>query len=46
MHVYVHLWLPNDGDKNQQKTSFLACSHCNMFVYWLAIPFIDVMFFY
>ena len=45
MHNYVHLWSPNDGDRNQQNNQLLGlfCLY-NMILYWLAIPFMSVMF--
>ena len=31
-YAYVHLWSPNNGDKNQQATDFWACLFYNMFL--------------
>ena len=46
-HVYAHSWSLNDGDRNQQINPLLGLflSYCNMFLYWIAIPFIGVKFF-
>ena len=45
-HTYAQLWLPNSGDKKQQNNKVLSLFLCNMFLYWLTIPFIHITFFY
>ena len=45
MYAYVHSWLPHDGDRNQQNNQLLNPFLCNIFLYWLAIPFIDIIFY-
>ena len=42
MHAYVHSWLPHDGDRNQQNNQLLHPFLCNIFLYWLTIPFIGI----
>ena len=45
-HTYGQPWSPNDGDSNQQDNQLWACSFYNMLIYWLAILFIGITFFY
>ena len=37
MHVYVHSWSPNNGDRNQQKQLTFGTVFYNMVIYWIGL---------